>query len=109
MEEPIYHLENLIQGKQVGAEDFIGPIDLILHLLKKNKVEIKDISITLIIEQYVNWMEKRRKLDLEIASEFIAMAAHLLYIKTRMLLSTKDEEAQTEIDLLLANHSKGKE
>ena len=102
MDSPIYHLEGVIKAKTKEAEDFTGPLDLILHLLSKNKMEIKDIQISLILEQYLKWMDDRRELNLEIASEFVHMASHLIYIKTRMLLSIHDEEAQTEMDQLIA-------
>ena len=82
-------------------EDFEGPLDLILFLLSKNKIEIQDIPIALILEQYLAYLDRRQQLDLEIASEFVTMAAHLMYIKTRMLLSLEDEEAQSEMDLLI--------
>ena len=84
-------------------EDFNGPLDLILHLLSKNKMEIKDIQISLILDQYLAWMEQRKRLDLEVASEFVAMAAHLVFIKTRMLLSIHDEEALSEMEQLIAS------
>jgi len=83
--------------------DFDGPLDLILHLLSKNKVEIKDIQISSLLEQYLEWMARREELNLEIASEFVTMAAHLVYIKSRMLLSIEDEEAMSELELLIAS------
>lgn len=83
--------------------DFSGPLDLILHLLSKNKMEIKDIQISLILEQYMAWMNQRETLNLEVASEFVTMAAHLVYIKTRMLLSIHDEEALSEMEQLIAS------
>ena len=95
MDSPIYHLEHVVKAKAENLEDFTGPLDLILHLLSKNKMEIQDIQIALILEQYLEWMDRRRELDLEVASEFVAMASHLVYIKTRMLLSIHDEEALT--------------
>lgn len=82
-------------------QDFEGPLDLILFLLSKNKIEIQDIPIALILEQYLAYLEQRKQLDLEVASEFITMAAHLMYIKTRMLLSIEDEEAQNEMEQLI--------
>ena len=82
-------------------EDFEGPLDLILYLLSKNKIEIQDIPIALILDQYQAYLEQRQRMDLEVASEFIAMAAHLVYIKTRMLLNLEDEEAQSEMDALI--------
>jgi len=102
METPIYHLEGVVKVKEEDMEDFVGPLDLILHLLSKNKLEIKDIQISLILDQYLEWMDKRKGLDLEVASEFITMASHLVYIKTRMLLSINDEEAMSEMEQLIA-------
>ena len=81
MESPIYRLEGVVKAKESDMEDFVGPLDLILHLLSKNKMEIKDIQISLILEQYLEWMNQRKELDLEVASEFVTMASHLIYIK----------------------------
>jgi len=102
VEAPIYHLEGVVKAKEENMEDFVGPLDLILHLLSKNKMEIKDIQIALILDQYLEWMNHRKELDLEVASEFITMASHLIYIKTRMLLSINDEEALSEMEQLIA-------
>ncbi len=102
MDNPIFKLEGVVQTRASEApEDFEGPLDLILFLLSKNKIEIADIPIALILEQYLAYLEQRQKLDLEIASEFITMAAHLMYIKTRMLLSLEDEEVQDEMAALI--------
>ena len=101
MEAPIYHLEGVVKAKEED-KDFVGPLDLILHLLGKNKLEIKDIQISLILDQYMDWMNQRRELDLEVASDFVTMASHLVYIKTRMLLSINDEEAMSEMEQLIA-------
>ena len=91
-----------MQGKgDETLQDFEGPLDLILFLLSKNKIEIQDIPIALILDQYLAYLEKRQQMDLEVASEFVTMAAHLMYIKTRMLLSIEDEEAQNEMDELI--------
>lgn len=103
MEAPIYHLEKVVRVRSDDVEDFTGPLDLILSLLAKNKMEIQDIQIFLILEQYMAWMNKRRSLDLEVASEFVAMASQLMFIKTRMLLSIHDEEALSELDQLIAS------
>lgn len=102
MDNPIFKLEKVVQGRADEAlQDFEGPLDLILFLLSKNKIEIQDIPIALILEQYLEYLEMRKEMDLEIASEFVTMAAHLMYIKTRMLLSLEDEEAQNEMDALI--------
>ena len=83
-------------------EDFEGPLDVIFLLLSKNKIEIQDVSITSILEQYLAYLEERKRMDMEIASEFIAMASHLMQIKTKMLLSvTEREEAMSEMEQLI--------
>lgn len=102
MEVPVYHLDSVVKTRTEPA-DFDGPLDLILALLSKNKMEIQDIQISLILDQYLAWMAQRKQLDLEVASEFVAMAAQLVYIKTRMLLSIHDEEALSEMEELIAS------
>ena len=100
--EPNYHLTGVVKTHDEAAEDFNGPLDLILLLLSKNKIEIQDVSITAILEQYLAWMEEMKRMDMEIASEFIAMASHLMLIKTKMLLSAAEQaEAQSEMELLI--------
>ncbi len=102
MESPIYHLEAVVKAKSDDLEDFDGPLDLILALLSKNKMEIKDIQLSLILQQYFRWMEKRKEMDLEVASEFVTMASYLVDIKTRMLLSIDDAEVVSEMEELIA-------
>ncbi len=99
--EPTYHLEGVIQTKEEMA-DFEGPLNLILMLLSKNKIEIRDIQISLILEQYLAYLDEMKAMDLEIASEFVQMASHLLYIKTKMLLTGTEEEV-SELELLMAS------
>ena len=101
MENPVFKLEKVVRSKSEEMQDFEGPLDLILFLLSKNKMEIQNISISLICGQYLTWLERRQKMDLEVASEFVSMASHLVYLKTRMLLSIEDEEAQSEMDALI--------
>ena len=102
MDNPIFKLEKVVQEKGNDAlQDFEGPLDLILFLLSKNKIEIQDIPIALILDQYLQYLEQRQQMDLEVASEFVTMAAHLMYIKPRLLLSIEDEEAQSEMDALI--------
>ena len=99
--EPTYHLEGIIRTKEEMA-DFEGPLTLILMLLSKNKLEIRDIPVAEISEQYLAYLEEMKALDLEIASEFVQMAAHLLFIKTKMLLSSA-EETPDELEMLIAS------
>ncbi len=96
MDAPVYQLPQVVQSRD-GLEDFEGPLDLILSLLSKNKIEISDIPIALVLDQYLAYLARRKELDLEIASEFITMAAQLMFIKSRMLLSLEDEEAKNEM------------
>ena len=102
MQNPVFKLEKVVRSKsEEEMQDFEGPLDLILYLLGKNKMEIQDISISLICDQYMAWLARRQEMDLEVASEFVTMASQLVYIKTRMLLSIEDEEAQSEMDALI--------
>jgi len=101
LDSPVFKLEKVVHSKTEELQDFEGPLDLILFLLSKNKMEIQDISISLICDQYLQWLDRRQELDLEIASEFAAMASHLVYLKTRMLLSIEDEEAKSEMEALI--------
>ncbi len=101
MDEPQYHLQSVVHDRQ-SLEDFDGPLDVILLLLSKNKIEIQDIRISSILEQYLAWLDEQKRMDMEVASEFIAMASHLMYIKTRMLLSEAEKaEAESEMEILI--------
>ncbi len=101
MAEPQYRLEGIVHTRNDGVEDFEGPLDVIFLLLSKNKIEIQDVSITAILEQYLAYLDEMKRLDMEIASEFISMASHLMLIKTKMLLSAAEQaEAESELDLL---------
>ena len=102
MDEPKYHLSGVVRSREDAPEDFDGPLDVILLLLSKNKIEIQDISITAILEQYLAYLDEMKRMDMEIASEFIAMASHLMLIKTKMLLSAAEQaEAMSEMELLI--------
>ena len=101
MGEPQYRLEGIVHTRSEEMEDFEGPLDVIFTLLSKNKIEIQDVSITAILEQYLAYLEEMKRLDMEIASEFITMASHLMLIKTKMLLSAAEQaEAEDELDQL---------
>jgi segregation and condensation protein A len=82
-------------GIEVKLEKFEGPLDLLLHLIKENKIDIYDIPIAQITEQYLQYLEAMKQLDLVIAGEFLVMAAVLVHIKSRMLLPL-DEEGQDD-------------
>lgn len=73
---------------------FEGPLDLLLALISKNKIDIYDIKISLLLEQYLEQISKMEEQDMDIASEFLEMASRLVYIKSVMLLPKYEEEAQ---------------
>ncbi len=77
-------------------DSFEGPLDLLLMLIKKNKVNIYDIPIADILEQYLIVMQQMEELDLELSSEFLVMAATLLQIKSKMLLPAEDDEEEED-------------
>jgi segregation and condensation protein A len=80
----------------VKIATFEGPLDLLLHLLKQNKIDIYDIPIAEITRQYLEYLEIMKELNLEIASDFLVMAATLIYIKSRMLLPEPEDAAETD-------------
>ena len=101
MTEPQYRLEGIVHTRSEEMEDFQGPLDVIFLLLSKNNIDIQDVSITAILEQYLAYLDEMKRLDMEIASEFITMASHLMLIKTKMLLSAAEAaEAESELDEL---------
>lgn len=77
---------------------FEGPLDLLLHLIAKNKVSIYDIPIALILEQYMEVLHEAEQMDMDVAGDFISMAAQLLYIKSRMLLPRPPAEEDEDDD-----------
>ena len=79
--------------------EFEGPLDLLLHLIKINEMDIMDIQIEEITKQYVEYLESQEKLNIEIASEYLVMASELIEIKSKMLLpNEKMDEDEEEID-----------
>jgi len=88
------------QEYKVKLEVFEGPLDLLLYLIKKDEVDIYDISLERITAQYLEFMDAFKVLDLELAGEFVVMAANLIYLKSRALLPASvqppDEEAEEE-------------
>lgn len=73
-------------------EQFEGPLDLLLTLIQKNKVSITDIPISIICDQYMEYITEAQSLDMDVASEFIVMASELMLIKSKMLLPKPEEE-----------------
>lgn len=81
---------------QVRLEKFEGPLDLLLHLIRQNQINIYDIPIALIAQQYLDYLETMRSLNLAVAGEFLVMAATLLQIKSRMLLPVEERALDDE-------------
>ena len=81
---------------KVKLDVFEGPLDLLLYLIKKNEVDIYDIPIAEVTEQYLEYIELMRMLDLNIAGEFLVMAATLIHIKSKMLLPPEEKEILPE-------------
>ena len=74
--------------------EFEGPLELLLFLISKHKLNINDIEISALLEQYLDYIERMQAADLEVASEFLEMAARLVYIKTVSLLPRQEEEGE---------------
>ncbi|HXH05716.1 MAG TPA: segregation/condensation protein A [Vicinamibacterales bacterium] len=91
--------DSVLGAYPVRAGSFEGPLDLLLHLVRENRVNIYDIPIALITEQYLEYLDLMRELDLEVAGEFLVMAATLIHIKSRLLLprpETADEGVEED-------------
>ena len=96
MENPSFRLEGIVREKG-SLHDFEGPLSLILMLLQKNRIEIRDLSISMILDQYLAYLDQMQRMDLEVASEFVQMASHLLWLKTQTLLTTQEELSELEL------------
>lgn len=82
---------------KINLKIFEGPLDLLLHLIKKNDLEISDIPISLILDQYMEYLGLMRELDIDLAGDFILLASELTHIKSQMLLQ-RDDEGEEEPD-----------
>jgi segregation and condensation protein A len=83
---------------KVRLEIFEGPLDLLLYLIKKDEIDIQDISIERITRQYLSFLETFRLLNIDLASEFIVMAANLMYLKSRTLLPRQEQPPEEDAD-----------
>lgn len=92
--------ESQLEDIRICVQSFEGPLDLLVHLIKKNEVNVYDIPIALITEQYLEYLDLMQELNLDVASEFLVMAATLIHIKSRMLLPrpdpTQEDQEPTE-------------
>lgn len=85
-------------GYKVKLEAFEGPLDLLLHLIKKDELDIYDISIERLTLQYMDYLNTFKRLNIPLASEFIVMASNLMYIKSRALLPKKVQPPEEDVD-----------
>ena len=85
--------ESILEGYPVKLANFEGPLDLLLHLIRKHEVNIYDIPIVLVTQQYLDYIDLMQELNLDVAGEFLVMAATLIHIKSRTLLPRTDPDA----------------
>ncbi|MBP5155839.1 MAG: segregation/condensation protein A [Clostridia bacterium] len=99
-----------MESVNLKIEQYEGPLDLLLALIAKHKIDIFDIPISEIAQQYVEYLDAMRSMDMEIASEFIVMAAELMLIKSRMLLprDEKDEDPRAPLVDALLEHQRAR-
>ena len=90
MTESQPEFESVLEDYPVHLQNFEGPLDLLLHLIKKNEVSIYDIPIALVTTQYLEYLNLMQELNLDVVGEFLVMAATLIHIKSRMLLPRPD-------------------
>jgi segregation and condensation protein A len=93
-----HEFETAADAFPVRLENFDGPLDLLLHLIKRNEVNVYDIPIALITQQYLDALRLMEQLDLDVAGEFLVMAATLIHIKSKMLLPRPETAAGGEVD-----------
>ena len=88
--------ESVLADYPIRVANFEGPLDLLLHLIRRNEVDVYDIPIALITEQYLDYLALMQELDLDVAGEFLVMATTLIHIKSRMLVPRLEQEASSE-------------
>ena len=107
--------ESILEAYPVRLDNFEGPLDLLIHLIKQNELNIYDIPIALVTKQYLDYIDLMQELNLDVAGEFLVMAATLIHIKSRLLLPrpdpTQDDPAEDPREALvrrLLEHQKFK-
>jgi segregation and condensation protein A len=94
-----HDFESSVDALPVHLDNFEGPLDLLIHLIRKNEVNIYDIPIALITKQYLDTIQLMQELNLDVAGEFLVMAATLIHIKSKMLLPRPDTAAGVDGDV----------
>jgi segregation and condensation protein A len=90
--------ESILPDYPVRLTNFEGPLDLLIHLIKKNEVDVYDIPIALISQQYLEYLDLMREINLDVAGEFLVMAATLIHIKSRMLVPRVEAGAEADAE-----------
>ena len=98
MTEQSQEFESVLEDYPVHLQVFEGPLDLLLHLIRKHEVNIYDIPIALVTQQYLDYLGLMQELNLDVVGEFLVMAATLIHIKSRMLLPRPDPAQEDEED-----------
>ena len=100
MNSSLVDLNSETNKYKIKIENFEGPLDLLCHLVEKNKMNIYDISISEITDQYIDYINSMQKMNLEVTGDFLLMASNLLYIKSKILLPVeKKDDEESEEDL----------
>jgi len=95
-EEDVF--ESQLESIKIKLQAFEGPLDLLVHLIKKNQMNIYDIQISVVTRQYLEYLNLMQELNLDVASEFLVMAATLIHIKSKMLLPRPETAAGDPMD-----------
>ena len=83
---------------EITIDNFSGPMDLLLHLIKESKMDIMNIKLEIIIDEYLDYIKKMQEMDLDVASSYLVMASELLEIKSKMLLPKSEDDEEEEED-----------
>ncbi|MBR5662954.1 MAG: segregation/condensation protein A [Bacilli bacterium] len=93
----------------ITINDFEGPLDLLLHLVKTSKMDIYEINTSYIIEEYLKYISEMQDLNIDVASEYLVMAAELIHLKSKMLINIDDEEEQDEDEYSISSEEELKQ
>ena len=93
----------------IMINDFEGPLDLLLHLVKSSKMDIYEINTSYIIEEYLKYINAMKDLNIDVASEYLVMAAELIHLKSKMLINLEDEETTDEDEYSISSEDELKE
>lgn len=93
----------------IMINDFEGPLDLLLHLVKTSKMDIYEVSMSYIIEEYLKYINTMQELNIDVASEYLVMAAELIHLKSKMLINIDDEESSDDDEYSISSEDELKE